>query len=126
MHVKAGDKVKIVAGKDRKLGPSTVLRVLPKENRVVVEGRNLVKKHLKGNPAVGTESRIEEVEASIDASNVMLYSEKLQKPVRTQYRFVGAGGALFATAKDARASFPEAPERIKKVRYSPKSEEIFD
>lgn len=127
MHVKKGDLVKILAGKDRVLGPAKVLRVLPSENRVVVEGRNLVKKHLKGNSVLGTESRIEEVEAPVHASNVALWSEKLQKPVRTQMRFVGVNGSLFVTRAEALASFGDsAPSKVKKVRYSPKADEIFD
>ena len=56
MHVKKGDTVKIVTGKDRHLGPGKVLMVLPTENRVIVEGRNLVKKHTKANQMLGTES----------------------------------------------------------------------
>lgn len=126
MHVKKGDTVKIVAGRDRVLPPAQVLRVLPKEGKVVVAGRNLVKKHLKGNQMMGTESRILEVEAPIDASNVMLWSEKLEKPVRTQKRYVGAGGELFATPTEAAGSFPQAPERVRKVRYCAASEEVFD
>jgi large subunit ribosomal protein L24 len=127
MHVKTGDKVKIIAGKDRHLGPAEVLRVLPSENRVVVEGRNLVKKHIKGNPMMGTESRIEEVEAPIHASNVLLFSEELERGVRTQVRFAGADGELFKNKADAVESFDgEAPERIRKVRYCVKTEEIFD
>ena len=127
MKIKKGDRVQVIAGKDRVLGPSRVLRVLPDANRVIVEGRNLVKKHRKGNSLLGTESRIEETEAPIHASNVMLWSEKLEAPVRTQKRWVGLEGALFATEADARGSFGEkVPARINKVRYSPKSEEVFE
>lgn len=127
MHVKKGDTVKIIAGKDRVLPPAKILAVDRARNRVIVEGRNLVKKHRRGNAALGTESRIEETEAFLHASNVMLWSEKLQKPVRTQKRFVGAAGALFVTRQEAEASFEnEVPTRIRKVRFSVKSEEIFD
>ena len=126
MHVKKGDLVKIIAGKDRQLGPSRVIEVLPAQNRVVVEGRNLVKKHIKGTQFNGGESRIEETEAPIHASNVLLWSEKISKPVRTQMRFVGMNGELFGDRKAAADSFPEPPLRVKKVRYSPKSDEIFD
>ena len=126
MHVKKGDLVQIIAGKDRVLGPSRVLKVLPRENRVVVEGRNLVKKHIRGNQFNGGESRIEQVEAPIHASNVMIFSEKINKPVRTQARFVGEDGNLFSSENEARASFSDPPQRIKKVRYAVKSEEIFE
>lgn len=126
MHVKKGDIVKVISGKDRKLPPAEVLQVLPGENKVVVAGRKLVKKHLRGNPMLGTESRVEEVEAAMHISNVALWSEKLQKPVRAQIRFVGQGGALFTSEADARASFSDAPAKIRKVRFSPASEEVFD
>jgi len=127
MHVKKGDLVTVVTGKDRNSVPARILKVFPKDSRVVVEGRNLMTRHVKGNPTLNTESRIEEVEAPIHVSNVRLYSEKLGKPVRTQKRFVGKDGALFTTKADAIASFGETPpEKIQKVRYSPKSSEIFD
>ena len=126
MHVKKGDIVKVISGKDRKLPPAEVLRVLPGENKVVVAGRKLVKKHLRGNPLLGTESRIEEVEAAMHISNVALWSEKAQKPVRTQARFVGQGGSLFQSENEARASYPNAPAKIRKVRYCAATEEVFD
>lgn len=126
MHVKKGDKVKIIAGRDRGQAPAEVIKVLPEVGKVVVAGRNLVKKHIKGNQMLGTESGIVEVEAPINASNVMLWSAKLEKPVRTQKRYVGAGGELYATSSEAAASFPQAPERVKKVRYCVASEEVFD
>lgn len=126
MHVKTGDKVKIIAGKDRHLGPAEVLRVLPAKQRVVVEGRNLVRKHLKGNPMLGTESRIEEVEAPIHASNVLLYSEELGRGVRTQVRYVGKDGELFTRKEDAQASLDDENARARKVRYCVKTGEIFD
>jgi ribosomal protein L24 len=85
-----------------------------------------VKKHLRGNQMLGTESRIEEVEAPIHASNVLLWSEKIEKPVRTRMRWVGDGGSLFDSRDAAQASFSEVPKRIRKVRWAPKSEEIFD
>jgi large subunit ribosomal protein L24 len=126
MHIKKGDLVKVIAGRDRHLGPARVLKVIPVDGRVIVEGRNLVKKHLRGNQMLGTESRIEEVEAPIHASNVLLWSEKIEKPVRTRMRWVGDGGSLFDSRDAAQASFSEVPKRIRKVRWAPKSEEIFD
>lgn len=126
MHVKKGDIVKIISGKERVLPPAEVLAVFPDENKVIVEGRNLMIRHVRGNALLGTESRKEEVEAKIHASNVQLWSEKLEKPVRTQARFVGKGGSLFTTEKEARESLGDAAARVRKVRFSPKSEETFD
>lgn len=126
MHVKKGDIVKIISGKERNLPPAEVLQVFPNENKVLVAGRNLVTKHLRGNPMLGTESRKEEVEAKVHASNVQLWSEKLEKPVRTQMRYVGKSGSLHTNAQDARESLGNAEAKIRKVRYCVASEEIFD
>lgn len=126
MQVKKGDIVKIISGKDRVLPPAEVLRVIPAENKIVVEGRKLVTKHLRGNPMLGTESRKEEIEAAMDASNVALWSEKLQKGVRTQARYVGQNGSLHTSEKEAASSFAKAPAKIAKVRYCAASEEVFD
>lgn len=126
MHVKKGDKVKILAGRDKNLGPATVLKVDPVANRVVVEGRNLVRKHIKGSQLNGGESRIEEVEAPVHASNVALWSDKANKPVRTQARYLGEGGSLHTSRAAALASFPTPPERVKKVRYCAATEEVFE
>jgi len=67
MHVKKGDKVTVIAGKDK--GKSGVIvRAFPRENRVVVEGVAIAKRHLKGkSDEVG---RIVERPRPIDASNV--------------------------------------------------------
>jgi large subunit ribosomal protein L24 len=125
MHVKKGDLVKIIAGSEKKLGPARIIQVLPSENRVVVEGRNLVKKHVKPNRMLGREGAIKEMEAPLHVSNVALWSEKLQKPVRTQVRYEGDAGKLFRTKPEAIASFAEKPSVIRKVRWCEKSGEIF-
>lgn len=72
MHVKKGDKVKVIAGKDK--GKSgVILRALPRENKVIIEGIALYKRHLKGSTGkVGT---IAERPRAIDASNVTLISK---------------------------------------------------
>ncbi len=126
MQVKKGDLVQIISGKGRKEGPAKVLRVLRGQNRVIVEGRKLVKKHIRPNDATGEQGGIREEEAPVHASNVMLYSEKIQKPVRTVWRYMGADDRHFATKVEALASFSEKPERVRKVRYARKSDEIFE
>lgn len=71
MHVKKGDMVKVIAGKDR--GKSGVIaRALPSENKVVIEGVALYKRHLKGTS--GKVGSIVERPRAIDASNVQLVS----------------------------------------------------
>ena len=79
MNLKVGDKVIVIAGSN-KGKEGTIKKVLKKENRVIIEGINLVKKHQKGN---GQESGgILEVEAPIHASNVMIIDPKTKKPTR--------------------------------------------
>jgi large subunit ribosomal protein L24 len=74
MRIKKGDKVEVIAGNDKGVR-GEVQRVLPKDNRVVVSGVNMVKKHQRPRPTGGrtpTQGGIIEFEAPIDASNVML------------------------------------------------------
>jgi len=81
MRVKKDDMVMVIAGKDNaKTGK--ILRVFAKKDSVLVEGLNLIKKHVRarGNQPGG----IEEKEAPIHISNVMLYCPKCAKPVRVK------------------------------------------
>jgi large subunit ribosomal protein L24 len=72
MRIRKGDTVQVIAGKDKgKTGE--VIRTLPYENRVVVEGINLRTRHVKPTQE-GESGRIVTEEASVHASNVMLYS----------------------------------------------------
>lgn len=87
-HVNKGDTVMIIAGKE-KSKTGKVMQILPKKNGVIVEGLNLVKRHLK---AKGNESGgIKEKEAAIHISNVMPYCSKCAKPVRTSKKFLENG-----------------------------------
>ena len=83
MHVKKGDKVKVLSGKDRgKTG--TVLEAFPKKERVLVEGVNLVQKHAKpsqDNPQGGILNQ----EAAIHVSNVLPIDPKSGEPTRVGY-----------------------------------------
>lgn len=82
MHIKAGDKVQVMKGKDKgKVGK--VLVAFPKTNRVIVEGVNIQIKHKKQTSA-NNQSGIVETEGAINASNVLLYDEKLGRGVRTR------------------------------------------
>ena len=72
MRIKKGDTVQVISGKDKgKTGE--VLRTLPLENRVVVQGVNLRTRHVKPTQE-GETGRVVTEEASLHASNVMLYS----------------------------------------------------
>ncbi len=79
MNFKTGDKVVVIAGKD-KGKEGKIVKVLKSENKVVVEGINIVKKHIKpnGNGA----GSITEMEAAIHASNVMIIDPKTNKRTR--------------------------------------------
>ncbi|WP_042353168.1 50S ribosomal protein L24 [Bacillus massiliigorillae] len=86
MHVKKGDKVVVISGKDKgKQG--VILEAYPKKNRVLVEGVNIVKKHAKPsqlNPQGGIISQ----EAAIHVSNVMPLDPKTGAPTRVGYKTV--------------------------------------
>ncbi|MCH1626072.1 50S ribosomal protein L24 [Fredinandcohnia quinoae] len=86
MHVKKGDKVQVLSGKDKgKQG--VILEAYPKKDRVLVEGVNIVKKHSKpsqANPQGGIISQ----EAPIHVSNVMPLDPKSGTPTRVGYKEV--------------------------------------
>ena len=103
MKLKVGDKVKVIAGSSKgKEGKIT--KTFASENKVIVEGVNIVKKHKKGN---GQETGgILEVEAPINASNVMYIDPKTKKVTRIGYK------------KDEKTN--------KKIRIAKKSSEKID
>jgi len=79
MNLKVGDKVVVIAGSS-KGKEGTIKKVLRKENRVIVEGVNIVKKHIKDNGQGN--GGIIEVEAPIDRSNVSIIDPDTKKPTR--------------------------------------------
>jgi large subunit ribosomal protein L24 len=84
MDIKRGDTVMVISG-DEKGEVGTVQRVLPDENRVVVSGVNIVKKHQKPVQTGGrskTQPGIIEYEAPIDASNVQVVCSHCNQPTR--------------------------------------------
>ncbi|GLC46258.1 Plastid ribosomal protein L24 [Pleodorina starrii] len=103
MHVKKGDTVQVIAGKDKgKVG--TIVKVLPKKGKVVVEGVNQGQKHIK--PRTENESgQIKTQEFPIHHSNVMLYSKEKNVRSRVGHKVLESG---------------------KKVRYLIKTGEIVD
>ena len=82
MRIKKDDTVIVIAGKD-KGATGKVSKVLPKQNRVVVEGVNVQTKHQKQTRTAPAEIR--HVEGPIDASNVMYYDAKSGKGTRIGY-----------------------------------------
>ena len=81
-----------------------VIKVLD-DDRVVVEGINIVKKHQKPNPNAGIAGGIIEKEMAIDISNIMLYNPSTDKPDRVGIRSLGDG---------------------KKVRFFKSNDEVLD
>lgn len=102
MHVKKGDKVMVISGKDKgKTG--IVLAAYPKNNRVIVEGVNIAKIHSKPSHA-NPQGGIFNQEAPVHVSNVMPIDPKSNEPTRVGYKLVDG----------------------KKVRVAKKSGEILD
>ena len=102
-RIRQGDDVVIIAGKD-KGQRGQVIKVLD-DDRVVVEGINIVKKHQKPNPNAGIAGGIIEKEMAIDISNIMLYNPSTDKPDRVGIRSLGDG---------------------KKVRFFKSNDEVLD
>jgi len=103
LHVKKDDMVIVITGKDKgKKG--RVIAAYPRQNRVLVEGVNMVKKHQKPSQQY-PQGGIIEKEAAIHASNVMLIDPKSGQPTRIGYKVLDNG---------------------KKVRVAKKSGEVID
>lgn len=79
MILKTGDKVKVIAGKD-KGKEGKIIKTLRENNKVVVEGVNMMKKHIKPNGQ--TAGSIVDMENPIDASNVMILDPKTKTVTR--------------------------------------------
>ena len=101
MHIKKGDTVVVITGKDKgKRGK--VIKVFPDKGRVIVEGVNVQTKHQKQTRK--ERSDIKHIEGPIDASNVMVYDAQAKSGSRIGYKVVEG----------------------EKVRYTKKSGEIID
>jgi len=101
--IKKGDEVIVLTGKD-KGRRGTVKQVLP-DDRVIVEGINMVKKHQKPIPARGIPGGIIEKEMPIHVSNVAIYNPQTGKADRVGFRFLEDG---------------------RKVRYFKSTNEVID
>lgn len=102
-RIKKGDEVIVIAGRDRGLRGNVVRLV--GDDRVIVEGVNLVKRHTKPNPMQGTAGGIVEGEAAIHISNVMLFNPDTGKGDRIGFRILDDG---------------------RKVRYFKSNDEVVD
>jgi len=92
-RVKQGDTIEVIAGKDKGLR-GEVIRVMPKQNRVIVNGINIMKRHQKARPAPGGQqipAQIVEFEAPLDLSNVMVVCDSCDEMTRVGYRTTDDG-----------------------------------
>jgi large subunit ribosomal protein L24 len=103
--IKKGDKVVVLAGKDKGRA-GEVLKVMPKDDRAVVRGINMVKRHTR--QSASQEAGIISKEASIHLSNLSVADPKDGKPTRVGFKIVGEG------------------ENAKKVRIAKRSGEQID
>jgi large subunit ribosomal protein L24 len=88
VKIKKGDEVVVLTGRDRgKKGE--VLRVLPKDGRVLVQGVNMIKRHTRPRP--GESGGIVDKEAALHISNVALADPKDGKPTRVGYKILADG-----------------------------------
>lgn len=101
IHVKSGDTVYVTSGKD-KTKTGKVVKVYPEKGKIVVDGVNIVTKHLKPTQ-MNAQGTVVQKEAPIFSCKVMLFDEKAGKPTRVGFRV----------------------ENGKKVRYSKKSGEVL-
>ncbi len=85
-RIRKGDEVIVIAGKD-KGRRGTVLRVLD-DDRVIVEGLNMAKKHVKGNPHTGAAGGILEKEMPLHISNVQLFNPATGKGDRVGFKHI--------------------------------------
>ena len=83
MKIKQNDEVIVIAGKD-KGSIGTVTRILG--SKLIVEGFNLAKKHVRPNPQAGIQGGIEEKEMPLNASNVAIYNPTTKKADRIGVR----------------------------------------
>lgn len=88
-RIKKGDTVIVIAGKS-KGHVSSVLRVV--EGKVVVEGANMMKKHVKPNPQTEEKGGIIAREAPLDVSNVALYNPITKKADKVGFKFLEKNG----------------------------------
>ncbi len=97
MRIRTGDNVLVIAGKEKgKTG--RVERQISGQDRVIVEGVNLVTRHMKARPGVSQSGRIQK-EASIHASNVVLICNKCNEPTKPKTIFLDTGSRVRGCTK---------------------------
>ncbi len=87
-RIRSGDEIVVMSGKDRGRR-GTVTRIMG--DKIIVEGINVAKKHVKPDPNAGIQGGIEEKEMPLHVSNVMLYNPDTKKGERVGFKFLGEG-----------------------------------
>ncbi|AIL65586.1 50S ribosomal protein L24 [Rickettsiales bacterium Ac37b] len=88
IKIKKGDRVQVLSGKD-KGSKGVVKKVMPKSNKVILEGINLVKKHVR--PSMKSSGGIITKEAPIDVSNVAYIDPQTNLPTKVAYKILDDG-----------------------------------
>jgi len=86
MRIKKGDQVLIISGKDR-ARKGRVLKIFPKEGKILVEGINLHKKHIRPKKE-GEKGQIIQIPSPLDISDVKLICSKCKKATRVGYKLI--------------------------------------
>ncbi|MCX7120223.1 MAG: 50S ribosomal protein L24 [Gammaproteobacteria bacterium] len=107
--IKKGDKIIVLTGKDR--GRSGTITKIVGDDRVLVEGINLVKKNVKPNPNTNTQGGIIEKESSIHISNVALLNPATNKPGKVGFKLLDS---------------KKAGRKAERVRYFKSNNELVD
>jgi large subunit ribosomal protein L24 len=89
-RIKKGDTVEVISGDERE-ARGTVHQILPRENRVIVSGINLIKKHQRPTGQVRTQTGIIEREAPLHLSNVALVCRHCDQPTRVGFQILPDG-----------------------------------
>lgn len=84
LHVKTGDRVVVISGKD-KGKVANVKKSIPAEGKVFIEGVNFITKAMKPNSMLNQQGGLVVMEAPFNASKVMLYCTKCEKPTRIRH-----------------------------------------
>ncbi len=106
MHIRKGDQVEVISGKDKgKRG--RVLRVNRESERAIVEGVNMIKKHAKPNPRAGIKGGILEREAPIHVAKLLPVDPQTGKATRVGHKFIEAPDGRRIKVRIARRSGAE-------------------
>jgi large subunit ribosomal protein L24 len=102
VNIRKNDQVYVIAGKDRgKTG--RVMRVLPKEQKVLVEGVNMIKKAVKANPAKNVKGGVVQREAPLHLSNVAVICPETNAPTRVGREILQDGSRIRIARKSGAA-----------------------